>query len=453
MRLTRRSVALLAVATLLVVLNLFGRGGTAVVDALPALPAVAPDSVMVVQISTPIERLRMERESTEKGTPGFDRWRIVTPLDFPADTAQLRTVLDTFAAGLEMDAFVDGGNQEDYGVDDQNGLLVELYAAGQDLPAVSVVVGKTAAGPSTFARIPGSEDVFRADVGGRARYARPAAEWRDRVALEVDTATVAGLTLTRGAESLRFTRGTSTRTDAAGKPLPGPWQLDGAGFVVDDETVDVTVRALARIRAAEIHNPDYTAGFDTALARATLHLDDGTTRDITLGSRIVDGAAFVRVSGRDEVFRTGGVVGRAMTQPVEAFRDRRILSFERDEVASIAYVDRGLTVVLEQSEDGASWAVTQPPNMDADQKQAVFTANTLAALRAAAIPADTRFEATGARFEVRFRDGRSVALELGQAERDAEDRPLVRVRATDRDGVYQVREATLTELRKAFGRG
>ncbi|MDP2306300.1 MAG: DUF4340 domain-containing protein [Pseudomonadota bacterium] len=453
MRLTRRSVALIVAAALLAALNLFGNGGPPAVEALPTLPAVVADNVTVVQISTPIEKLRIERESPEKGTPGFDRWRIVTPLDFPADAAQIRTVLRTFTDGLPMDAFVDAVNQEDYGVDDQNGLLVELYSAGQDLPTASVVVGKTAAGPSTFVRIPGSEDVYRADVGGRGRYARPAAEWRDKVALEVDTATVVGLTLTRGAEALRFTRGAASATDAAGKPVPGPWQLDGAAFVVDDETVDLTIRTLARIRAAEIHNPDYDAGLAAPLAEASLLLQDGSSQLITLGTRIVEGAAFVRVAGRDEVFRTAGVVGRAMTQPVEAFRDRRVLSFERDAVASIAYVDRGLTVVLEQSEDGATWAVTQPANMDADQKQALFTANTLAALRAASIPADTRFDATGARFEVRFRDGRSVALELGQTERGADDRPLMRVRATDRDGVYHVRESTILELRKAFGRG
>lgn len=441
MRLTRRSMMLLALAALFAVLNLFGSGGPAVVDELPALPAVVADDVLVLQVSTPIEKLRIERESTEKGTPGFERWRIVTPLDFPADAAQIRAVIDTFAAGLPMDAFVDRGNHEDYGVDDQNGLLVELFVAGQEVPGVSVVVGKTAAGPSTFARIPGSEDVFRADVGGRAPYARPAAEWRDRVALAVDTASVAGLTLTRGDEVLRFTGGA------------GSWVLEGAELAVDQDTLAATLRTVARIRATEIHNPDYDAGFDTPLAKATLLLTDGATQVVTLGSRIVDGAAFVRVSGRPEVFRTSGALGRAMTQPVDAFRDRRLLSFERDAVASIAYVDRGLTVVLEQAEDGASWAVTQPANMDADQKQALYTADTLSTLRAAGIAADTRFEATGARFEVRFRDGRSVALELGQVERDAENQPLVRVRATDRAGVYQLRESTLSELRKAFGRG
>ncbi len=457
MRLTRRSVVLLAMVALLAVLNVWSAGAPPVIEALPSLPAVPADSVAVVQISTPIEKLRLERVSTDASSPDFGKWRIVTPLDFPADAAQLQAVLATFAEGLPMDALVDGGNHEDYGVDDQNGLLVELYVTGQDLPAASVVVGKTAAGPSTFVRLPGAEVVYRADVGGRARYARPAAAWRDKLALDLDATRVVGLTLTRGTEVLRFTRGASSSEPVGASAAPGAWRLSGAslpaGVGVDTETVDGTIRALARIRAAEIHNRDYSAGFDAPLAQATLTLDDGSTHEITLGSRASDSAAYVRVSGRDEVFRTAPVIGRALTQPLDAFRDRRILRFEPEAVASVAFVDRGLTVVLEQSADGAAWAITQPQNMDADQKQALFTVGTLATFRAAAIPADTRFDPTGSRFEVRFRDGRSVALELGQSERDAEDRPLVRVRATGREGVYQVPEALIVELRKAFGRG
>ncbi|MFN7146435.1 MAG: hypothetical protein ACK4YP_21860, partial [Myxococcota bacterium] len=157
MTLTRRSLALLLVAVLLVVLNLWGARDGGTVEALPEVPAVAPDTVAVLQVSTPIEKLRIERASTDETSPDFQRWRIVTPLQFPADAAQIETVLATFADGLPMDAFVDGGNHEDYGVDDQNGLNVELFRAGEDVPAASVVVGKTAAGPSAFVRLPGAE--------------------------------------------------------------------------------------------------------------------------------------------------------------------------------------------------------------------------------------------------------------------------------------------------------
>ena len=169
MTLTRRSVALLAVAAVLALLNIWGARDVAVVEALPTLPAVLPDSVAVLQISTPVEKLRLERLSTDEASPEFARWRIVTPLQFPADAAQVRSLLRAFESGLAMDAHVDGGNHEDYGVDDQSGLLVELFAADADVPAAALVVGKPASGPSAFVRIPGSDDVYRADVGGRPR--------------------------------------------------------------------------------------------------------------------------------------------------------------------------------------------------------------------------------------------------------------------------------------------
>jgi hypothetical protein len=450
-KLTRRTLLFLVVALVLGVLNLWSARDITTVDTLPELAKAVPDSISVLQVSSPIEKLRIERVSTVKDTPDFEKWRILTPLDFPADAAQLRTILRTFATGVPMDAFVDSGNHEDYGVDGQNGLVVELYSPGVDVPVVSVVVGKTAAGPSTFVRIPGSEDVYRADVGGRGRYARPANEWRDKLALDLDRSVVASLTLRRAEDTLTFVRGPSTG-DKDGKPVPGPWQFEGSNLAIDDETVELTVRAISHIRAGEIHNPDYEAGFDTPAGVAVLTLTDGTTVEVTLGSRVEKGVAFVRVSGRDEVFRTAANVGRAITQPADAFRDRRLLNFDAKDVSAIAYVDSGLTVVLEQSADGASWAITQPANMDADQRQAQVLVSTLASLRAAAVPEDGGFNPTGTRVEIRFRDGRMSTLELGQSERDAENRPLTRVRSSERPGVFQLKDATLLELKRAFGR-
>lgn len=451
MRLTRRSVFFLVIAFVLAVLNLLDLRGGTVEEKLPSLPGVVPETVAVVQISTPIEKLRMERVSTVKGHPQFDQWRLVTPLQFPADGAQIRTILRVFAAGLPMDAFVDEGNHEDYGVDDQNGRLVELWRAGEEEPAVSLVIGKPAAGPTAFVRIPGSPNVYRADVDGQARYVRPASDWRDKVAIDLQGAEVDRLRLARGAEVLSFVRGPSTGVDDKGKPKPGDWTLEGGDFVVDTETVDAAIHVLSRVRSGEIHNADYAAGFEAPAAVATLTTAAGTESTITLGGRLGEGASFIKVSGRDEVFRVAENVGRVMLLPRDGFRDRRLLSFDRADVASMVWADRGLTVVLEQG-DGDSWVVTQPANMDADQRLAISAVNTLASLRAAAIAPDPTFHATGARFEVRFRDGRSQVLELGQTERDTNDRPMVRVRVKGKDGVFQLAESTVKELLKAFGR-
>mgnify|MGYP003345685483 FL=1 len=83
MRLTRRSVVLLLVAVVLVVLNALDLRTGPAAEKLPVLAAVVPETVAVLQISTPIEKLRMERVSTVKGHPQFDQWRIITPLQFP----------------------------------------------------------------------------------------------------------------------------------------------------------------------------------------------------------------------------------------------------------------------------------------------------------------------------------------------------------------------------------
>ena len=191
-----------------------------------------------------------------------------------------------------------------------------------------------------------------------------------------------------------------------GKPKPGDWQLEGAGFVTDTETVDAVVHVLSRIRSGEIHNADYEGGFATPAAIASLTDAKGVVTTITLGGRQEEGASLIRVSGRDEVFRVAANVGTVMQLPKEAFRDRRLMTFERADVAALAWSDGALTVVLDQGVDDV-WTVSQPANMDADQRLAMSAVNTFASLRAAGIAPDDTFHATGARFEVRFQIGRA----------------------------------------------
>lgn len=450
MRLTSKTLFLLMMVLVLGGLNLLG-GDPAATIALPSTPIATPASVTRLSLSTPIQKLTMERLSTEQGTPAFDKWRIVTPLEFPADAAQIRSILRTFGPGVEMEALVDEGNLEDYGVDHQAGVLLELFEANAEVPTTSIVIGKQAAGPSTFVRLAGADTVYRADVGGRARYERPAADWRDKVALDIDTSTARAFTLQRGGETLAFRRAPSAALDKQGNPVPGPWGLAGGAFPIDGDTIDGVARTLGRIRAGEIHNPTYEAGMDAPAAIATFELADGSAHRIVLGGLSDDQASLVRVDDLPDIFRTAAQVGRVMTLPIEAFRDRVIFQLDPDQIASLSLTDGGLTVVLAQSTEGG-WAVTQPANMDADQGQAEAMARAVAALRAAAIPADARFEASGRKLTVLLRDGRTHVLEVGQTERDAENRPLLRVRASGREGQFQIMEATFVEIRRAFGR-
>lgn len=441
---------LLAVVAMILGILVAGGETTQRADPLPSLPSFVPDEVTRVTISTPVEMLRIERDADSNETLDNARWRIVTPLQFPADSAQVRSLLRGFSAGVPMEAYVDEGNLEDYVVDDQYGKLLEIWTKG-DEPALSVVIGKTAAGGTTFVRPTGAQKVYRAEVGGRARFDRPAADWRDKMALDLDPAQVDTLVLTRGAEAWTFRRGPSTKSGPDGTPIPGAFLLDNAPFVIDTEAMEALTRGLVRLRAGEVRNPDFPGGFSPPAAVAALTLRDGSTHRITLGTATTAGAAYVKVDDRSEVFQVTGQLRRMLTAPLTALRDRSLFQFDRASLDSIALVDGGLTVVLSPSADGVNWSVTQPANMDADQRQVQFTVNTLANFRASDAAPDEAFTPSGTRFRLRFRDGHEETLDIGQAEGD--ESRQVRVRVSGRPGVYLLKQTTISELKKAFGRG
>lgn len=457
MRLTAKTRVLAAIAVALSVLCALAYRPGAAPAALPVVQGVVPDDVSRVVLASAMERIVLERASTDRASSEHARWRIVAPLDAPADAEQVRAVLRQFGAGVPLRARMGEGDPKPFGLDTENVLTVQLFT-GAEAPALALDVGQDAGGGATFVRLPGAPDVYRADIGGRARLGRAAADWRDKAVLSLEPATVVGLSLTRADGTLLFTRGPSPGTDADGAAIPGTWTSDRPDLELDAPTVEALVTTLCRMRAGEIHNPTYEAGFDAPAARAELRLDDGGTRTVVLGGRAERAAAFVRVDDRPDVYRVAAPVGRQLTLPLDAFRDRSILSFDVADVASITLADTGLTIVLEQSADGTgAWSVAQPANMDVDQQAAQSLASTMSALRADALVPDDVFQPSGTVFTVRFRDGRSVSLEVGAQDRDADNRPVVRVRASRKGEaparVHFVLQSTLTELRRAFGRG
>jgi hypothetical protein len=442
MKVLPKSWVLALLAAFLAVVQALGVGA-AQVELLPELPSFVPDQVQRLSFYTPVSKIEIARVDPE-------HWRITAPLDFPADEAQVRSMLRQVSGGVPMDTLVDQGNHEDYGVDDQHGLLVEVWTDGPT-PVSSFWIGNSVAGTTSFVRLPGNEAVYRADVGSRKRWDRPAADWRDRMALDLDRKDVLAVDITRRGERLSLRRGPAT-DGPGGKAVPGHWTLEGAPFATDDDAAEALVRTIAHVRAGEIHNADYEAGFAAPLAEARLGMADGSSHRVVLGSREDQDAAFIRVDERPEVFRVAGTVRRAMLQDAATLRDRQMLSFAREQLDSVSLAEGGLTVVLGVEDEGRRFVIRQPANMDADQKQCLFTVNTLANLRAAALGSSEQFTPSGDRLVVAFRDGKKVTLDLGRPVA-AEQAPMVPVRVSDRDGVYLMRASSLDELRKAFGRG
>lgn len=434
MKLLPKTWALLVVTVLLAVANAWTVAPASAPSELPALPAVVPDDVTKVVISSPTDRLELDRTAFTKGKPDEERWQIVAPLDYPADVAQVRALIRLYGVGVPMDARIDSGNLEDYQLDDQDAKVVELYTDAET-PALQVIVGRTVGPNTSFVRLPGDDDVYRAAVGQRERYDQPAAGWRDRVVLDLDKESVTALTVVRGAETLAFTRG------------PGGWTLPGA-MSLDSDSVEAMSRALCRVRAGDIHNAEFPGGFEPPAAIATLVV--GTTPHVvTLGTASTDRTAYVKVDERPEVYAVSAQLGRMLTQPLTALRDRTVLAFNPADARAIALTEGTLTFTIERSADGPGWTVTQPANMDVDPALADALAVRLSTLRASGIPADSAFT-PGGRLVITMADGTATVVELGQPEKDGDGRQVVRART--RTGTYQLALAVLGEIERVFGR-
>jgi len=437
--LTRKSLAMLGVAGVLAGLNAFDLGeAVAEGEPLPTLPAVSADAATKITIGDQINMLTLQRDGSD--------WRLVAPLDYPADDKLVKEFLKQVGGGITMDVKLDDGNLEAYGVDDQHALRADVWTGGTE-PALTFFVGKTAGPGASFVRLPGSETVYRADVGTRARYERPAGEWRERSILAMEREDVSAMTVERGSEILRFRRGPPTTVE--GEEVPGAFTLDGAGFPVDGDSVELMVRALVRARAGELHNEGYDGGFEDPVATVALTVRDGSVARVVIGRRSDEKSTLLRVSGRPEVFRASGQVFTAFTQPVEALRDRTMSRFDRGAVTTMSWSEGGMVVSMDWNPATAQWLVTQPANVDADQRAAIEAVSTLASLRARSVATDGLFVPSGAGAKLRLADGSTWELILGQAEADG----AVRARVAGRGDIFVLDPRTLAVLRAGFGRG
>ncbi|MSP54004.1 MAG: DUF4340 domain-containing protein [Myxococcales bacterium] len=474
MRLFPKTWVLLALTGLLAVANAWTMSPAAAPSELPSLPAVVPDEVTRIVISSPIDRLEIDRTAFVRGHPESERWDIVAPLEYAADVAQVRALLRIYGTGVSMDARVDSGNLKDYQLEDQDAKVVELYTDGAT-PALQVIVGRTVGPTSSFVRLPGAETVYRAAVGPRQRYDQAAADWRDRVVLSVDKDTVTALNIQQGSDIPRG-RATLALTRSPTAPSAPPrWTIAGVlgtapdsaassalSAAIDSAVVESVARALGHIRAGDIHNTSFPGGFEAPIAIATLTTASRVHR-IVLGSASDDKTAFVKVDERPEVFAVSGQLTRMLTQPALAYRNREIFAFDPTLVRRLALTEGSITVEIERGADATtdsrsdgrsdgttSWNVLRPLNMDVDDGLADKLTGSLSALRASGIPDGAAFVEGPGGLLITFADGSTRALDFGQPERDGEGRQVVRVRSAG--SVYQIRVQTLDEIERVFGR-
>jgi len=445
--LTKKSLVLAGVAVLMGALTLVEPGGPAN-EVLPVLSGVERESVTRIEITTGQIKKTVISGTWDEG------YSVLQPYEGPADFMSLRPVMNAFVDPIAMDLRVDEGDLESYGVDDQSGVLVELFT-DRETPAMSVVIGYDVPGGSSFVRLPGSDEVFRAKVGGRARYEHDPIHWKDRMVAEWEADEMVSITTDAGAfGSWKFVR-TASGVDAMGQPELGDWSAVGGPEDLEPDQAAITalVKSLCVLRSGRILSADYDGGWDPPGAVVTMVDLDGQAHTLTFGSVAFDGAAWVKTPEREEVFQVAAADRGRVLKDWDDFRDLTVFAFSRHDIKSIRLEDGGLPVLVAQHDDGM-WSILEPPNMDTDVKQVTFTANTLANLRGQALldPSVVPFGELTNRFTITFEDNSTKVLEFGTPwiENGRRHFPM---RVQGRPELYRYAESSLEHLRTGIGRG
>lgn len=436
-----KSWALLAGVVALVGLNLLPQRGLDATGDLPELPAVPRESVETIVIATG----QTQKVVLEGGL--VEGWTVTQPYQATGDSLALRSLLAVYADGLTMDVRVDEGHLEDYGVDDQNGILVELYDGG-DEPALAVVIGNDAGGGTSFVRLPGSDEVFRAKVGTRQRYDRAPEQWQDRMVTQLDDVQATQI------EIQRLDLPPVTFNWDAGRG----WTSPDADFPLDQKSVDALADLLLVLRAGEVRSADTDGGWVPPAAVVRVTLDTGEQVELTWGNRPAGAkGAYVRRPDRDAVYTVSKVNLQRVMRDVQLYRNKTLFEFPATEGMAMTLTDERGRVVMERHPVEEIFYVVEPANVDTEAMLAFFSLNTQARLRAAGVAdidwADAGLDAPTTTLTILLSDGSTRTLLIGGTMRDEMGRTFHYGGRPDLPGlVYLIDPDDVRTMRQGYGR-
>lgn len=434
-----RTIAVAVLALLLAVANLAAWWPSREAPT-PTLAAVEAAAVRRIELSDSVNKVVLERD--EAGG-----WRMLAPVAGPADAPSVDALLALFREPLPMDARVDEGDLATYGLEPGKGVVVELWAE-QDAPLISLTVGAEAPGGSRFVRLSGGEAIYRARLPAGARFAVEAAAWRDRELLPFKASELLTLRLEAGGlEPLELER----------QPLDAErlsaWSLrPAAPWAVDQGLVDTLVGRLAGLRAEEVLAPDFIGGFDPPVVVARFGLRDGRSRQLQVGRRAHESAAFVRIEGQPAVFRVPRRAVLPLLLTREELRDRRLLRFDPSELDLLSWDEDGRTRIVRSLPAEGRFEAVEPAGAALDVERLQRLVLALAELRGERVldEKDASFP-VAIRLRLDFLDGQALRLELGrlQGEGEAAGRPI---RSNLRPETMWLREQSVEQVRASFPR-
>ena len=350
---------------------------------LVSLPGFDPSQADRITLGGATRSVVLERRS--------DGWWIAAPTAGRAHQPAIEELLGAVSGGIEPEARVDDGDHGRYGL--SGGGEMQVTVEGEGATLLTFVMGHDAGGGSTWVRWAGSDDVYRARIGGRATYDRSPRAWRDLAVTRLDPAALTAVRV-RGPERFKIVR--------EGGEWTHPWRdLDGP-------SLRELVARLASLTALEVAAPRFVEG------DLTVQLDE-PGRSTVLTFEQVGELWFVGRQDRQERWRVAHDLPQVLMEAPESLANRSIWPRSTAPVIQVERERDGQRDVISKSEE--QWVrVDGQGDVVLDATPASAAAVWLSGPRvrgwAEGGAAQLGFPATE-RWTVTFADGRRRTLELG----------------------------------------
>ncbi|HOO57597.1 MAG TPA: DUF4340 domain-containing protein [bacterium] len=220
-------------------------------------------------------------------------WQVFEMDKFPADAQNVDAIINT---ALEMEYTEPVSENPDkrslYEVDEESGVRIRLFAAGDRLLA-DFIVGQQSAEPgAAYVRLADSNEVMTQKGLKKYQADKSPADWRNRILLKFDIADITEITIERPAipeQGEKAQEGAREKIVAAFDD-GGNWTvLEPVEKPGKKTELDRVARLMATLRAMNIPDQNIeNTGLDNPEYTATFKFKDGSSQQLLIGTHTED---------------------------------------------------------------------------------------------------------------------------------------------------------------------
>ncbi len=283
--------------------------------------AIKPDEIVEV-------RLRFQDRNILLRKTG-EVWRLVEPLEAPADEITVKNLLNTIAECEVKREIEEATDLKQFGLDPPF-VTLELKLKDRELPAVAV--GKnTPVGFSAYIQRLDDKKVRLTTSAFRAGLDKQVKDVRDKAILNFTDEDVQRFSLVRSDGTISLSR------------KDGQWVIEQPGnYPADGPTVRSFLSTLRTMRAIDFPNDNPTDlspyGLDAPRLRVVLFLGkDQAEKHVLIGGENPEKKSeiYVQTSGVPTIYTVSDWVWRDLNKNLTDFRDKLVLAYNADQVRTV----------------------------------------------------------------------------------------------------------------------